>query len=135
MSTEIEAWRLTERMKFCPVELRFPAGEMRWGLAATRGGRSWLHIDGDGLGTYIDTQCGGRWWITFNPPSNMNKDAFGSKEQYLHNFDTNGVDGGRWDLNRMERNEGEEWIAEAVYLSKGTRLYVTSIHILCISST
>ncbi len=118
MSSEIEAWRLTERMKFCPVEVRFLVCEMRWGLASICGARSWLHLDSDGLGTYIDVQCGGRWWITLN----STKDTFGSIEYFLNGFDTNGIDQGRWDSNSMELDENRDWTAEAVFLSKGTRL-------------
>ena len=118
VSSEIEAWRLTERMKFCPVEVHFPVGEMRWGLASMRGARSWAHLDSDGMGTYIDVQCGGRWWITLN----SGRGAFGSIENFLNEFDTNGVDQGRWDVNSMVSDEHGDWIAEAVFLTRGTRL-------------
>lgn len=125
MSSEIEAWKLTERKKFCPSNLAFPVAEMRWGLAATAGSRHWIHIDSDGLGTFVDTQCGAKWWILFAPPAGQSKHWFGSVELYLNGFDTNGINGGRWDLGNSgdpPDQGGDLWIAEAVYLTPGMRL-------------
>lgn len=126
MSTEIEAWRLTEGELFCPSELQFPVGDMRWGLAATTGARHWLHIDSDGFGTYIDVQTGQKWWIVFNPPANGDKRAFGNIEQFLHQFDTNAEEGSIWDIDDddsdTDSDEDRQWIAEAICLSEGSRL-------------
>ena len=120
MSSEVEAWKVTEGKTFCSRLLAFPVGEMRWGLAATAGARHWIHIDSDGLGTFIDVQCGGKWWILFGPPDGQSKAFFGSIETFLNNFDLNAEKGGRWDV---EADVDElPWVAEAVYLTPGTRL-------------
>lgn len=124
-NSEVEAWRSTQGEKFCPPEVQFPVGDIRWGLAATNGARHWIHIDSDGFGTYIDVQCGGKWWITFNPPANKDKYAFASIYQFLDNFDTNAEKGSSWELatsGGKDTKENEGWIAEAVYLEPGTRL-------------
>jgi len=83
-----------------------------------------MHIDSDGLGTFIKTQCGGKWWIIFGPPAGKTKHVFGSVSQFLASFDTNREEGGRWDLDKEDIEEGDLWIAEAVYLSPGTELFV-----------
>jgi hypothetical protein len=92
---------------------------MRWGLAATAGARHWLHIDSDGLGTYIDVHCGGKWFILFCPPDGQTKDAFGRIDLFTNKFDLD-AEHGQWNL----RIDGQElpWVAEAVYLTPGTRL-------------
>ena len=66
---------------------------MWWRLAATTGARHGLHINSDGFGTFIDVQCGLKWWIVFHPPANRDKRAFGNVEQFLHGFDTNAEEG------------------------------------------
>lgn len=114
MSSEIEAWRLTEGLKFCPNAVNFPVGQMRWGSAATRGARRWTHVDSDGLGTFVDVQCGAKWWITFSPPPTQGKDILG------FTFERMGVIDGTH-LTPHERIEGG-WVAEALYLTPGTRL-------------
>ena len=114
MSTEIEAWRLTEGLKFCPNAVNFPVGQMRWGLAATRGARRWAHIDSDGLGTFIDVQCGAKWWITFSPPPTRGRHALGSILEHLGDIDSEY-------LTIREKIE-DHWVAEALYLTPGTRL-------------
>ncbi len=121
MSSEVEAWEVTAGKAFCPGTLLYPMGEMRWGLAATAGGRHWIHVDSDGLGTYIDVQCGGKWWIIFCPPDGQTKYAFSEILTFLNSFDTNAELGGRWEL-RTGEQEQFPWVAEAVYLTPGTRL-------------
>ena len=123
LSSEVEAWRSTVGQLFCPSEAQFPVGDIRWGLAATKGARHWIHIDSDGFGTYLDVQCGGKWWITFNPPAEKDKAAFADVFQFLDNFETNAEDGSYWAL-AAQNNETTAWIAEAIYLSPGTRLWV-----------
>ncbi len=98
----------------------FPVSEMRWGLAATCGGRHWIHIDADGLATFIDLQCGGKWWIVLCPPEHLGKHGFASIRTFLGGFDTNGVDQARWGP-RQDGNQ-DQWRAEAIYLTEGTRL-------------
>jgi len=117
-SSEVEAWELTERMKFCPVEARFPVGDMRWGLAATRGARHWMHIDADGLGTFLDTKAGTKLWILFGHCTGGDRHMFGSTDIYLGGFDTNGINEGLW----SRSVDDQSWRAEAVYLTPGTRL-------------
>jgi hypothetical protein len=107
MSSEIEAWQVTEGKPFCGRNLAFPTGTMRWGLAATEGARHWIHIDSDGLGTFVDVLCGGKWWILFCPPKGKSKTAFGSIDIFLNGFETDAPG---------------PWVAEAVYLAPGTRL-------------
>jgi hypothetical protein len=123
-SSEIEAWRLTKGLKFCPPELQFPVGELRWGLAATEGGRHWMHVDSDGLGTFIDVKTGLKMWIVFSPPSAHSPHRFASIDTFLDGFDTNGVVGGRWDIDSrmIDSDNDDRWIAEAVCLGKDTRL-------------
>ena len=82
---------------------------MRWGLAATAGARHWIHIDSDGLGTFVDVKCGAKWWILFTPLEGQDKHAFSSIDQFLNDFDVVRLTDGRWE-------------AEAVYLTEGNRL-------------
>jgi len=123
ISSEVEAWRMTEGMIFCPSEgssrAEFPVSEMRWGLAATRGARHWIHIDSDGLGTFIDVKCGGKWWVVFSPPAKLGKHGFGAIDTFLNNFNVDGENKGRFG---DEVDDDDRWIAEGVYLSEGTRL-------------
>lgn len=125
MSSEVEAWRSTQGELFCPPEVQFPVGDIRWGLAATKGARHWIHIDSDGFGTYLDVQCGGKWWITFNPPATKDKMAFADIFQFLDGFDTNAENDSYWAIaadGEKEIDEATAWVAEAIYLSPGTRL-------------
>ena len=71
----------------CPGTLLYPMGEMWWGLAATAGGRHWIHVEDDGLVTYIDVQCGGKWWIIFCPPDGQTRYAFSEIFTFLNGFD------------------------------------------------
>jgi hypothetical protein len=107
LSSEIEAWRLTEGIEFCNDKATFPTGDMRWGLCGTSGARHWIHIDSDGLGTFVDMRCGGNWWIIFTPPDG-DKYALASIDQFLGNFDITRVP--------------DQWVVEAVYLTPSTRL-------------
>lgn len=131
MSSEIEAWQVTEGKPFCGTTLVFPTGEMRWGLVATGGARHWIHIDSDGLGKYIEVQCGGMWWIIFSPPDGQSKKVFSRIDIFLNNFDTNAKPGGQWDVNA---DKWESWVAEAVYLTPGTRLYFLNLFHWLVSS-
>jgi len=108
ISSEVEAWRATEGMKFCKPAAHFPVGEMRWGLAATAGGRHYLHVDNDGLGTVIDVKTGAKLWIICTPNDGQDKRAFASITQFLEDFDVTKID--------------KRWKAEAIYLTSGTRL-------------
>ncbi len=95
-------------MKFCNTEAHYPTADMRWGLAATHSARHHTHIDSDGLGTYVDVRCGGKWWIVFCPFDGQDEHSFSSIDAFLDNFDTSSPD--------------NRWRAEAVHLTPGTRL-------------
>lgn len=103
LSSEIEAWSLTKGSWYCAAKATYPTAKMRWGLASTAGARHWTHIDCDGLATFIDLICGGKWWILFRPKLTARVDLF-------LNFDPAVVE--------------SSWDAEAVFLTPGTRLYV-----------
>jgi hypothetical protein len=59
-STDLVAWDIVSR-GFPP-----PIGDIRWGLAATPGARSWFHIDSNGFNTFIDIKCGFKAWMCIN---------------------------------------------------------------------
>jgi hypothetical protein len=122
LSSEVEAWLLTQGLKFCPQEAHFPVGPMRWGSAATRGATHWIHIDNNGLGSFVEVKCGAQWWIVFGPPVNQDKHAFGSVELFMNDFDTNGIQDGRWRIHEDGGSRDNAWVAEAVLLSAGSRL-------------
>ena len=129
-STEVTAWKLTQGELFCPPEMHFPVGDIRWGLAALEGARHWIHIDSDGFGTFVDVQCGAKWWILFNPADGMNRSAFGDIYQYLDDYQSNADDGSFWDRATKPGNSSKDtaWVAEAIYLTPGTRLQVFFVH-------
>jgi hypothetical protein len=107
-SSEIEAWRLTEGLPFCNNKALYPNSEMRWGLASTAGARHWVHVDCNGLATFVDLLCGGKWWIIFRPHLDGEPDASSHVDLFLDDFDPAVV--------------VKTWDAEAVLLTPGTRL-------------
>ena len=108
LSSEVEAWRLTEGLPFCRDKALYPTAAMRWGLAATAGARHWLHLDCDGLGTVVDLLCGSKWWILLKPHLYGEPDSTAHIDLFLDNFDPSVV--------------VKTWDAEAVLLTPGTRL-------------
>jgi hypothetical protein len=64
---------------------------MQQGLAATRGAWHYIHIDSDGLGTFIDVKCGGKWWVVFSPPTKLGKHGFGAIDTFLNTFNINRI--------------------------------------------
>jgi hypothetical protein len=56
-STDLLAWASTAT-QFPP-----PIGDIRFGLAATPGARTWFHVDCMGFLTFIITRCGLKIWI------------------------------------------------------------------------
>jgi len=56
-STDLLAWASTA------TAVPPPIGDIRFGLAATPGARSWFHIDCMGFLTFIMTMCGLKIWI------------------------------------------------------------------------
>ena len=107
-SSDIEAWLVTEGLPYCDHEAVYPTPDMRWGLAATKGARHWIHVDSDGLGTIVDVLCGGRWWLLFTPSKNFDLTNFGDIDHFFFDFDVT--------------NPPDHWDVEAVYLQPGVRL-------------
>lgn len=56
-SSDLVAWENTSR------GIPPPIGDIRWGLAATPGARSWFHMDSNGFNTFIDVKCGFKAWM------------------------------------------------------------------------
>ena len=108
VSSEIEAWRLTEGLRFCRNSALYPTPAMRWGLAGTAGARHWVHVDCNGLATIIELLCGAKWWILFRPLMPGEPDPTAHVDLFLDDFDPSVV--------------VKTWDAEAVLLRPGTRL-------------
>lgn len=108
LSSEVEAWRLTEGLPFCGNNTLYPKAAMRWGLASTAGARSWTHLDCDGMATFVDVICGKKYWILFRPHLEGEADPFAHVDLYLHDYDP--------------AISVDTWDAEAVLLEPGTRL-------------
>jgi hypothetical protein len=107
LCSEIEAWRLTEGLPFCQ-KAAYPTSEMRWGLASTGGSRHWVHLDSDGLATFVDVIHGKKWWILLRPHLEGEPDPSAHVDLYLNDFDP--------------AVAVKTWEAEAVLLTPGTRL-------------
>jgi hypothetical protein len=107
-SSDVEAWLVTDGLPYCDQEVFYPTADMRWGLAATKGARHWIHIDSDGLATNVDVLCGIRWWLLFTPSETFDLTNFGDLDQFFFEFDVT--------------HPPEHWTVEAVYLQPGTRL-------------
>jgi len=110
LSSDVEAWLITEGLPYCDQDAAYPTADMRWGLAATKGAQHWIHIDCDGLATVVDVLCGGRWWLLFTPGENFDLTNFGDTDQFFFDFDVT--------------HPPDHWAVEAVYLQPGTRLWV-----------
>jgi hypothetical protein len=108
LCSEIEAWRLSEGLPFCTKKALYPSSEMRWGLASTAGSRHWVHVDSDGLATFVDPIAGKKWWILLRPHMEGEPDASAHIDLYLNDYDPAVV--------------VKTWEAEAVLLAPGTRL-------------
>ena len=123
LSTEVEAWKMTQGELFCPPEVSFPVGDIRWGLAALEGARHWVHVDCEGFRTYIDVQCGAKWWILFNPPDGRDRTAFADIYQFMDDYQSNADNGSFWHrATKTPSLRKTAWVAEAIYLTPGTRL-------------
>jgi len=97
-----------EGLLYCDCDAQYPTANMRWGLAATAGGRHWIHIDCDGLCTIIDPMCGGKLWLICTPGDDLSPEIFGDIDQFFNGFDVT--------------NPPEYWSVEAVYLKPRTCL-------------
>ena len=107
-SSDVEAWLVTDGLPYCDQEAFYPTADMRWGLAATKGARHWIHVDSDGLGTNVDLLCGGRFWLLFTPNETFDLTNFGDIDHFFFDFDVT--------------RPPDHWTVEAVYLQPGTRL-------------
>jgi hypothetical protein len=108
ISSDVEAWRLTEGLTFCNGKALYPTGCMRWGLASIAGSRHWAHVDCSGLATVLAVICGIKYWILFKPDLDNETDAGAHVDLFLNDFDP--------------AVAVKTWDAEAVLLTPGTRL-------------
>lgn len=109
--TDCAAWKATKGAKGCAQEETPPYSSIRWGLAATKGALSWLHLDSNGFNTYVDTKSGFKWWIIGRRKGEEH--CFESFSEVEAFFDGN---------HHVERPDAEKWDFEAVLLLPGTRL-------------
>jgi len=107
-SSDVEAWLVTEGLPFCDQDATYPTGDVRWGLAATRGARHYIHTDCDGLATSVDVLCGEKLWFLYTPTVGFDLTNFGDTDHFFHGFDVT--------------HPPEHWSVEAVCLQPGTRL-------------
>jgi hypothetical protein len=107
-SGDVEAWRLTEGLPYCDHDAIFPTADMRWGLGATAGARSWIHVDCDGLATIVDVVCGTRSWMLYTPSEPVSDTSFCEIDLFFGDFDVT--------------TPPKNWRVEMVYLQPGTRL-------------
>jgi hypothetical protein len=95
-SSDLIAWEITSR------GIPPPIGDIRWGLAATPGARTWFHMDSNGFNTFIDVKCGFKAWLCLYDKSGHFEliDAF----------------------KKFELDEAGEYQIEVILLTPGTRL-------------
>lgn len=110
-STDSTAWKATKGALGCSYEEAPPMGDIRWGLAATAGALSWIHIDSNGLGTYVDVKAGKKWWIVLKRK--------GEGRDFKSCSDGEGFFGGDYNVDEPNLND---WEFEAIVLTPGTRL-------------
>lgn len=115
-ASEVSAWRATQGHPFCKD--RYPTADNYWELVATRGARSWTHIDADGLGTRFEVACGAKWIVIGRPPLSdedmddlNNSSFFSDRRLFTGDF-------------AVEDASSAFWKYEALYLAPGTALYV-----------
>lgn len=95
-STDLLAWAFTAT-GFPP-----PIGDIRFGLAATPGARTWFHIDSNGFLTFIIVMCGYKIWFCIRDQDGqfMVMDAYKD----------------------FELDDARGYYIEAILLTPGTRL-------------
>jgi hypothetical protein len=115
-TSEVSAWRATQDRPFCKDS--YPTADNYWELVATRGARSWMHIDADGLGTRFEVGCGAKWMVIGRPPiagedtdDDIDHSFFSDRRLFTGDF-------------AVEDASSAPWQYEAVYLAPGTALYV-----------
>lgn len=110
-STDSAAWKVTKgAVGYLQGEMP-PLADFRWGLAATAGALTWLHLDSHGFGTYVDTKAGSKWWIVLRRKGDRHRVISCSEPHVFFS--------GKYEV---EEPDTEEWELEAVVLSAGTRL-------------
>jgi hypothetical protein len=119
-TSEVSAWRATQDRPFCKDN--YPTSDNYWELVATKGARSWMHIDADGLGTRFEVACGAKWMVIGCPRHAGEDTGEDTGDHFNHNFfsDRRLFTG---DF-AVEDASSAPWQYEAVYLSPGTALYV-----------
>lgn len=109
-NTEVSAWRTTQDRPFCKGS--YPISDNYWELVATRGARSWMHIDSDGLATRFQVMCGAKWFVVGRPPLDDEDDHFfADRTLFTGDF-------------AVEDATSAAWTYEAVFLAPGEALYV-----------
>ena len=78
MASDLAAWQQTVGQTGCNQE--YPASATGWGLAATTGAYTKVHIDCDGFSTYIQCKAGSKWWVFIGPPEDQDMSIFASWE-------------------------------------------------------
>lgn len=112
-ASDLSAWRATQDQPFCNSS--YPTADNYWELVATRGARSWMHIDADGLGTRFEVACGAKWIVIGRPPfkdedkDDVNFSFFSDRRLFADDF-------------AVEDASSALWKYEAVYLAPGTAL-------------
>jgi hypothetical protein len=107
-TSEVAAWRATQDRPFCKDG--YPTADNYWELVATKGARSWTHIDSDGLGTRFEVRCGAKWMVFGRPPLAADGSSFFSDRRLF---------AGEF---AVEDAGSASWQYEAVYLAPGTAL-------------
>lgn len=110
-STDSAAWRATKGVIGCSQDEPPPLKDIRWGLAATTGAISWLHLDSNGFSTYVDVRTGSKWWIVLRRK--------GESHDFESISDINAFFDGTYDV---EEPNDDKWDLEAVILRPRTRL-------------
>jgi hypothetical protein len=114
-TSEVSAWRATQDRPFCKAS--YPIADNYWELVATKGARSWMHIDADGLATRFEVMCGAKWIVIGRPPvtDEENNDFinhfFSDRRLFTGDF-------------AVEDAGSASWKYEAVYLAPGSALCV-----------
>jgi hypothetical protein len=112
-NSEATAWRATQGHIFCNE--KYPTSDNYWELVATRGARSWMHIDAEGLATRFEVACGAKWIVIGRPPLNDSDhplkfvEFLSDRNLFLGEFSVDDATSVTWEY-------------EALYLSPGTVL-------------
>lgn len=93
-----------------------PTGDIRWGVASTKGAWHGWHIDSDGNGTFIIVIYGAKWWIVARPTT-----VGGSKWDFRQFAN---IDFLMNDLFDPDKPCSGLWTLEAILLVPGTEMYM-----------